>query len=65
MDRSPDDEDEFTSTTTRILIVDDHAVVRQGLRTFLDLEPRYRDALAAAGRQRSDQRSATPTLASR
>jgi DNA-binding NarL/FixJ family response regulator len=27
------------SITTRVLIVDDHAVVRQGLRTFLDLEP--------------------------
>jgi DNA-binding NarL/FixJ family response regulator len=26
------------SGTTRVLIVDDHAVVRQGLRTFLDLE---------------------------
>jgi len=39
MDRSPDDENESTSTTTRILIVDDHAVVRQGLRTFLNLDP--------------------------
>jgi NarL family two-component system response regulator LiaR len=31
--------DETRPTATRVLIVDDHAVVRQGLRTFLDLEP--------------------------
>jgi DNA-binding NarL/FixJ family response regulator len=31
--------DDGISITTRVLIVDDHAVVRQGLRTFLDLEP--------------------------
>ena len=26
----------------RVLIADDHAVVRQGLRTFLDLQPAWR-----------------------
>jgi DNA-binding NarL/FixJ family response regulator len=31
--------DDDLPATTRLLIVDDHAVVRQGLRTFLDLEP--------------------------
>jgi DNA-binding NarL/FixJ family response regulator len=31
--------DDDLPVTTRLLIVDDHAVVRQGLRTFLDLEP--------------------------
>jgi NarL family two-component system response regulator LiaR len=36
-DIPPTDDD--LPATTRLLIVDDHAVVRQGLRTFLDLEP--------------------------
>jgi NarL family two-component system response regulator LiaR len=34
------DEDSVTDATTiRVLLVDDHAVVRMGLRTFFDLQP--------------------------
>jgi DNA-binding NarL/FixJ family response regulator len=45
-----------TNDTIRVLIVDDHAVVREGLRTYLELEDRLQIVGEAAnGREASDK----------